>query len=118
MDTIIINYISLLLDMQTPTLPPTFPNFVVSPGEVLQLNCTTPNLTCTSVHVIFYKTEQSIKTKPSSVCAATFNLTVDSSNKVQYNCGYSNMENNSKPSRPVNITVGKCKEDLIDLINC
>ncbi|MCI4384775.1 hypothetical protein PGIGA_G00042550 [Pangasianodon gigas] len=101
-------------NMQSPTLTRISPDSVVSPGEVLQFRCTTPSPTCISVDFTLYKTGISIK-KQTAESTTTFTLTVDASHQGQYTCDYSYRESNSISSRSnsINITVGKCREDVI-----
>ncbi|XP_053095367.1 deleted in malignant brain tumors 1 protein-like [Pangasianodon hypophthalmus] len=92
--------------LQAPTLTWISPNSVVSPGEVLQLTCTTPGPTCISVDFSLYKTGTSIMTQTAD-STTTFTLTVDASHQGQYTCVYSYRESTSISSRSnsINITV-------------
>ncbi|XP_053095368.1 deleted in malignant brain tumors 1 protein-like, partial [Pangasianodon hypophthalmus] len=93
-------------NLQAPTLTWISPNSVVSPGEVLQLTCTTPGPTCISVDFSLYKTGTSIMTQTAD-STTTFTLTVDASHQGQYTCVYSYRESTSISSRSnsINITV-------------
>ncbi|XP_046721602.1 deleted in malignant brain tumors 1 protein-like isoform X1 [Silurus meridionalis] len=102
-------------NMQSPTLIRISPNYVVSPGEVLQFRCSTPSPTCISVDFTLYTTGTSIK-KQTAESTTTFTLTVEASHQGEYTCDYTYRESNSTSSRSSSISI-TVVHNQIQLVN-
>ncbi|XP_065137155.1 uncharacterized protein [Paramisgurnus dabryanus] len=104
-------------DLQMPTLT-IISHSVVSPGEIIQFSCTTPNPRCgENAEFHLFRNRSSTISSETSVSSVTFSLTVDVSHQDQYSCGYSYSNDmfKSSSSNTIKITVVNLQKPNISL---
>ncbi|XP_066498181.1 uncharacterized protein [Hoplias malabaricus] len=90
--------------LQSPVLSS---HSAVSPGETVQIKCTSPISEYTSAEYRLYRDGRTIQTQ-TAVSSTTFSFTVDSSSQGQYSCDYSYWRRpsiRSSRSNSISITV-------------
>ncbi|XP_076852115.1 uncharacterized protein LOC143504704 isoform X1 [Brachyhypopomus gauderio] len=92
--------------LRSPTFIQIPSHSVVSPGEVIQFRCTTPNPTCISADFRLYRDGMHLTTQTAE-STAVFTLTVHPSHQGQYSCDYLYQGNDitSPTSSSIGITV-------------
>ncbi|XP_073670083.1 scavenger receptor cysteine-rich domain-containing group B protein-like isoform X3 [Paramisgurnus dabryanus] len=91
---------------------------VVSPGEIIQFRCTTPNPRWReNAEFHLFRSSSSTISSKTSVSSVTFSLTVDVSHQDQYSCDYSYSNDMFKSSRSntIEITVVNLQKPNISL---